>query len=225
MTRCSFKSEDLSLFWLNQKHEIAEWTSSDDAERGYRLQGLGSREENWQSIQGFNATEEVVQAAVSGSPHSVIPDLIRDLHFQDRGLGQRVGGWKSRRTRCPLNSSPFSEKNGCKFQAVIPESQDSPREKKLVDRFLRSQGQLLLVQTDIQQESIEIPEGVQMTVCCVPEEPKLLDASYSYSTTKDAFAVFSGFLLKPADLWIEMLKQVQHDRFRRFRNKHSLSFH
>ena len=35
---------------------------------GYRLQGMGSREENWQSIQGFNATEEVVRAAVCGSP-------------------------------------------------------------------------------------------------------------------------------------------------------------
>ena len=29
---------------------------------GYRLQGLGSREENRQSVQGFNATEEVVRA-------------------------------------------------------------------------------------------------------------------------------------------------------------------
>ena len=27
---------------------------------GYRLEGMGSREENWQSIQGFNATEEVI---------------------------------------------------------------------------------------------------------------------------------------------------------------------
>ena len=42
---------------------------------GYRLQGLGSREENWQSIQGFNATEEVVQAAVSGSPSLCHPGL------------------------------------------------------------------------------------------------------------------------------------------------------
>ena len=48
---------------------------------GYRLQGMGSREENRQLIQGFNATEEVVRAAIRGSPHSVIPNLFRDLHF------------------------------------------------------------------------------------------------------------------------------------------------
>mgnify|MGYP007064329766 CR=1 FL=1 len=42
---------------------------------GYRLQGLGSRDENWQSIQGFNATEEVVQAAVCGSPSLRHPGL------------------------------------------------------------------------------------------------------------------------------------------------------
>ncbi len=86
---------------------------------GYRLQGLGSREENWQSIQGFNATEEVVQAAVSGSPSLCHPGLdpgSAPLKTVAGGSALVVG--KSRRTRCPLNSSPFSEKNGCKFQVA-----------------------------------------------------------------------------------------------------------
>ncbi|RLL89207.1 hypothetical protein Y696_03875 [Mesotoga sp. H07pep.5.4] len=48
---------------------------------GYRLQGLGSREENWQSIQGFNATEEVVQAAVCGSPSPCHPELVSGSGF------------------------------------------------------------------------------------------------------------------------------------------------
>jgi len=43
---------------------------------GYRLQGMGSREENRQSIQGFNATEEVVRAAVCGSPSLCHPELV-----------------------------------------------------------------------------------------------------------------------------------------------------
>jgi len=42
---------------------------------GYRLQGMGPREENRQSIQGFNATEEVVRAAVCGSPSLCHPGL------------------------------------------------------------------------------------------------------------------------------------------------------
>ena len=41
----------------------------------HRVLSLGSRKENWQSIQGFNATEEVVQAAVSGSPSLCHPGL------------------------------------------------------------------------------------------------------------------------------------------------------
>ncbi len=43
---------------------------------GYRLQGMGSREENRQLIQGFSATEEVVRAAIRGSPSLCHPELV-----------------------------------------------------------------------------------------------------------------------------------------------------
>jgi len=36
---------------------------------------MGSREENRQLIQGFNATEEVVRAAIRGSPSLCHPEL------------------------------------------------------------------------------------------------------------------------------------------------------
>ena len=41
--------------------------------------GLGSREENRQSVQGFKATEEVVRERFVEAPNSVIPNLFRDL--------------------------------------------------------------------------------------------------------------------------------------------------
>jgi len=47
-----------------------------DAKGRYRLQGMGSREENRQSIQGFNPTEEVVRAAVCGSFSLCHPELV-----------------------------------------------------------------------------------------------------------------------------------------------------
>ena len=43
---------------------------------GYRLQGMRSREENRQSIQGFNATEEVIPTWLFGSPSHCHPELV-----------------------------------------------------------------------------------------------------------------------------------------------------
>jgi len=40
---------------------------------GYRLQGMGSREEKRQSFQGFNANEEVIPTAAFGSPSTCHP--------------------------------------------------------------------------------------------------------------------------------------------------------
>ena len=57
---------------------------------GYRLQGLGSREENWQSVQGFNATEKVVRA-VCGSPSLCHPGLDPGSALLKAWLG--VAGW------------------------------------------------------------------------------------------------------------------------------------
>ena len=57
---------------------------------GYRLQGMGSREENRQSIQGFNATEEVVRTAVCGSPSQCHPELVSGSALLKTWLG--VGG-------------------------------------------------------------------------------------------------------------------------------------
>jgi len=37
---------------------------------------MGSREENRQPIQGFNAAEKVVQAAICGSPSLCHPELV-----------------------------------------------------------------------------------------------------------------------------------------------------
>ena len=59
-----------------------------DAKGRYRLQGMGSREENRQSIQGFNPTEEVVRAAVCGSFSLCHPELVSGSTFylsEDRG--------------------------------------------------------------------------------------------------------------------------------------------
>jgi len=42
---------------------------------GYRLQGMRSREEKRQSIQGFNANEEVIRTAVCGSPSLCHPEF------------------------------------------------------------------------------------------------------------------------------------------------------
>ena len=58
---------------------------------GYRLQGLGSREENRQSVQGFNATEKVVRAAVCGSPSLCHPGLDPGSALLKAWLG--VAGW------------------------------------------------------------------------------------------------------------------------------------
>ncbi|RLL82340.1 hypothetical protein Y696_09350 [Mesotoga sp. H07pep.5.4] len=44
--------------------------------------GLGSREQNRQSIQGFNATEKVVRAAVCGSPSLCHPELVSGSRFR-----------------------------------------------------------------------------------------------------------------------------------------------
>ena len=63
----------------------------------YRLQGLGSREENRQSVQGFNATEEVVRAVceslslchpglVSGSGFDLIQGRLSLKHGEIRFL-------------------------------------------------------------------------------------------------------------------------------------------
>jgi hypothetical protein len=43
---------------------------------GYRLQGMGSSEENRESIQGFNATEKVIPTAAFGSPSPCHPELV-----------------------------------------------------------------------------------------------------------------------------------------------------
>jgi len=43
---------------------------------GYRLRGMGSREEKRQSIQGFNANEEVIPTAAFGSPSTCHPELV-----------------------------------------------------------------------------------------------------------------------------------------------------
>jgi len=60
---------------------------------GYRLQGMGSREENRQSIQGFNATEEVIQAAIRGSPSLCHPGLVSGSALESvvRGQWSEVG--------------------------------------------------------------------------------------------------------------------------------------
>ena len=42
---------------------------------GYRLQGMGSREEKRQSIQGFNANDEVIPRSVYGNPSVCHPGL------------------------------------------------------------------------------------------------------------------------------------------------------
>ena len=57
----------------------------------YRLQGMGSREEKRQSIQGFNATEKVVPTSVCGNPSIFILDLFRDLGFEGKTEGR--GQW------------------------------------------------------------------------------------------------------------------------------------
>ena len=51
---------------------------------GYRLRGMGSREENRQSIQGFNATEEVVPTSVCGNPSLCHPGLDPGLGFEGK---------------------------------------------------------------------------------------------------------------------------------------------
>ena len=62
-------------------------------------------------------------------PHSVIPDLFRDLLSKAwlEVSGQRLEEQKS---GPPLNGSPFSEKNCCKFQ-------DASCKKKKEDLFLK----------------------------------------------------------------------------------------
>ena len=54
---------------------------------GYLLQGMGSREENRQSIQGFNATEEVVRAAGLRSPSNCHPELVSGSGLRETGVG------------------------------------------------------------------------------------------------------------------------------------------
>ena len=57
---------------------------------GYRLQGIGSREENWQSFQGFNATDEVIRAAGLGSPSLCHLELVSgSLFFSLRRVEDR----------------------------------------------------------------------------------------------------------------------------------------
>jgi len=52
-----------------------------DAKGWYRLQGMGSREENRQSIQGFNATEEVIPTSALGSSSLCHPELVSGSVF------------------------------------------------------------------------------------------------------------------------------------------------
>ena len=56
-----------------------------DAKGWYRLQGMGSREENRQSIQGFNATEEVIPASALGSFSPCHPELVSGFGFDPLG--------------------------------------------------------------------------------------------------------------------------------------------
>ena len=56
---------------------------------GYRLLGMRSREENRQSIQGFNATEEVIPTSAFGSPSDCHPELVSGSGF-DLISAQRV---------------------------------------------------------------------------------------------------------------------------------------
>jgi len=55
---------------------------------GYRLKGMGSREENLQSIQGFNATGEVIPTSALGSFSLCHPELVSGSRFfEERGWG------------------------------------------------------------------------------------------------------------------------------------------
>ena len=62
--------------WLRTKTKTEMLKRVQTRRAGYRLQGMRSREEKRQSIQGFNATEEVVRAAVCGSPSHCHPELV-----------------------------------------------------------------------------------------------------------------------------------------------------
>ncbi|CCU84112.1 conserved hypothetical protein [Mesotoga infera] len=48
---------------------------------GYRLKGMGSREENLQLIQGFNASEEVIPTSALGSFSLCHPELVSGSRF------------------------------------------------------------------------------------------------------------------------------------------------
>jgi len=98
---------------------------------GYRLQGLGSREENRQSVQGFNPTEKVVRAVCESLSlcHPGLDPGSALLRAKAGIRGLRIGAGRSNQTGLPLNGSPFSEKNGCKFL-------DASCEKKKENLFL-----------------------------------------------------------------------------------------
>ena len=51
---------------------------------------MGSREENRQSVQGFKATEEVVRAAIRGSPSLCHPELVSGSALVKTGV---AGSW------------------------------------------------------------------------------------------------------------------------------------
>ena len=59
-----------------------------DAKGRYRLQDMLSREENLQSIQGFNASEEVIPTSALGSFSLCHPELVSGSgFFEERGWG------------------------------------------------------------------------------------------------------------------------------------------
>jgi hypothetical protein len=61
----------------------------------YRLQSMGSREENPQSIQGFNATEEVIPTSAFGSSSLCHPELVSGSGFDPVGGRWTVDGQPS----------------------------------------------------------------------------------------------------------------------------------
>ena len=65
-----------------------------DAKGRCRLQGMGSREENRQSIQGFNASEEVIPTSALGSFSLCHPELVSESDLV-KGVFTPQGNWTS----------------------------------------------------------------------------------------------------------------------------------